>query len=88
MPPTLLCQVLMSYSPPAMPGRTLNGQKMNIISLVAKVKQGGAVLVENGAAMCFSEDVRRAVFAFDVLGPDGAVGEQRADLELAAVDVL
>eukprot|EP00965_Chrysotila_dentata_P042363 1405301-Pleurochrysis_carterae.AAC.2 len=61
---------------------------MCILSLVAKAKQGGAVILESDAAKWLSEDVRRVVLAFDVLGPDGAVGDQLADLELAAVDVL
>eukprot|EP00965_Chrysotila_dentata_P088040 2906497-Pleurochrysis_carterae.AAC.1 len=71
-----------------MPKKTVNGQKICILSVVAKTKQGGAVILESDAAKWLSEDVRRVGLAFDVLGPDGVVGDQLADLELAAVDVL
>eukprot|EP00965_Chrysotila_dentata_P226350 6195350-Pleurochrysis_carterae.AAC.3 len=77
MPPTLLCTVLLSYSPPWPEG-----------NLVAKAKQGGAVLLGNDVAKWLSGDVGRVVLALDVLGLDGAGGDQLADLELAAVDVL
>eukprot|EP00965_Chrysotila_dentata_P099822 3298455-Pleurochrysis_carterae.AAC.8 len=73
---------------PPMPGRTVNGQIVCILSLVAKAKQGGAVLLKSDAAKWLGEDVRRVVLALDVLGLDAAVGDQLADLELAAVDVL
>eukprot|EP00965_Chrysotila_dentata_P012386 407480-Pleurochrysis_carterae.AAC.1 len=74
MPPTLLCKVFAVPETP-MPRRTANGQKICIISLVAKAKQGGAMLLERDAAKWFSEDVRRIVLALDVLGLDGAVGQ-------------
>eukprot|EP00965_Chrysotila_dentata_P032552 1084453-Pleurochrysis_carterae.AAC.1 len=73
---------------PPMPGRTVNGQKMCILSLVAKAKQGGAMLLESDAAKWLGEEVRRVDLALDVLGLDGAVGDRLADLELAAVNVL
>eukprot|EP00965_Chrysotila_dentata_P242076 6204672-Pleurochrysis_carterae.AAC.4 len=55
---------------------------------VAKAKQDGMVLLESHAAKWLSEDVCHVVLALDILGLDGAVGDQFADLELAAVDVL
>eukprot|EP00965_Chrysotila_dentata_P223537 6193631-Pleurochrysis_carterae.AAC.7 len=72
---------------PPMPGKTVNGQKKCVLSLVAQAKQGGAVLLDGDAAKWFSEDVRRAVLSLDKLGLDSAVGDQLADLELAAVGV-
>eukprot|EP00965_Chrysotila_dentata_P255407 6212213-Pleurochrysis_carterae.AAC.1 len=73
---------------PPMPGRTVNGQKLCILSLVAKAKQVGAVLLESDAVKWLSEDVCRVVLALGILGLDNDVGNQLADLELAAVDVL
>eukprot|EP00965_Chrysotila_dentata_P246977 6207467-Pleurochrysis_carterae.AAC.2 len=79
MPPTLLFKVLLAYSPPCPEG---------VGYPVAKAKQGGGVLLKSNATKWFSEGVRRVVLALDVLGLDGAVGNQLTDLELAAVDVL
>eukprot|EP00965_Chrysotila_dentata_P220127 6191585-Pleurochrysis_carterae.AAC.4 len=73
---------------PPMPRRTVNGQKVYILSLVAMAEQGGAMLLESDAAKWLSKDVRRFVLALDTIGFDDAVDDHFADLELAAVDVL
>eukprot|EP00965_Chrysotila_dentata_P220920 6192078-Pleurochrysis_carterae.AAC.1 len=82
MPPTLLFEVLLSYSPPSMPGKTVNGQKGCILSLAAKAKQGSAVLLGDDAARWLREDARRVTLALGVLGLYGAVGDQLLDLEV------
>eukprot|EP00965_Chrysotila_dentata_P113838 3763313-Pleurochrysis_carterae.AAC.1 len=87
VPPTTAMQRV-AVLQPSMPGRTVNGQKMCILSLAAKAKQDGAFILDSDAAKWFSEDVRRVLLALDVLGLDGAVGDQLADLELPAVNVL
>eukprot|EP00965_Chrysotila_dentata_P124878 4128483-Pleurochrysis_carterae.AAC.9 len=48
----------------------------------------GAVLLESKAAMWLCEDIPRVVLTLDLLRLDGAVGDQLADLQLAAADVL
>eukprot|EP00965_Chrysotila_dentata_P093462 3087256-Pleurochrysis_carterae.AAC.1 len=52
---------------PPMPGRTVNGQNMCILSLASKAMQIGAVLLESDAAKVLSEDVRHVVLSLDVL---------------------
>eukprot|EP00965_Chrysotila_dentata_P216243 6189260-Pleurochrysis_carterae.AAC.6 len=64
------------------------GSEIKLFLDCLAMRQRSSVLRATHPSGWLGEDVHCVVLALNVLGLDGAVGDQLADLELAAVDVV